>query len=128
MKAILFLLFGIGVQCPTGKSFTPFFTAGAKHDDENHFSEIPFEFEDGIIILKGSLNNGLDTFDFVLDSGAPTTVTSAALKTSSSRLLESGTMADITNNEKSVDQYLAYDVMVGDKHFGPIEVWSSNHV
>src|SRR5258708_6018795 len=123
MKTLLFFLFATGVQFPAGKNFTSFFTPSARHDGEDNISEIPFEFENGMIVLKASLNSGVNTFDFVLDSGAPTIITSDALTTSSSRLLEAGEMKDITNHTKTANLYLTDDFMVGNKHFGPVEVW-----
>lgn len=95
---------------------------------QNHVSEIPFEFEGGMIVLKASFNHGQNIFNFILDSGAPTVITTDVLKTSSSRLISTDDMRDFIYNTHTVGHYEANDLVIGTKDFGSLELWSTDEI
>lgn len=80
---------------------------------EQHFRyEIPFEYENGLIILKARVNDSRED-DFILDSGAPACLISdSILKTIRLEKILDYEATDVNSKNKKADWYLADSIRI----------------
>lgn len=99
--------------CTAIKVFQLFNIIKSGELSEQHFKyEFPFEYENGLIILKARVNDYRET-DFVLDSGAPVCLISdSILKATGLKKILDYEAADVNSNSKKADWYIADSIKI----------------
>lgn len=123
ITGISLLLLVLASSCSTMKHFR-YMTKG-KAPKGTFRTEIPFEFKNGLIILKVKLNDSDKEFEFMLDSGAPVSVIyNEALEASKAETVMTYKVSDSQGNTVKSD-YVLLNVGIGDLVFKDIFAASS---
>jgi|GEM_PF-3115137 len=115
---LLLLLMALAGSCSSIRQFR--YMSKGKAPKGTFRTEIPFELNNGLIIIKVKLNGSDKEFEFMVDSGAPASVIfKEAFETSKAETVMTYGVSDSQGN-KTQSAYVLLDVTIGNSIFKDI--------
>jgi hypothetical protein len=100
----------------------------SKSNSTTPVSTLSFDYVNRLIRIEAGINNEEASFDFILDTGAPTFVTNDVVEQNNLWATEQQTAMDVNGNEQSLWRYNIQSLKIGGQSFKRVKALSNTGV